>query len=207
MNLADENYLSAFFHAYAKIDLNTYRFHLNMSNINDMVILTQTYIDRHGNMYDASPFEVRRGDLPAAIRNDPDYVRLKQGVLVAPVSEQEIERTVLPSASNTSEQPKNFKPQLNVIAPLDEVNQAAETLKQDMVEAETLNEVSDNKLNINEASLSELIALNGVGAALAQKVLKERERNKFESLDDLKKRVPLKFGKNWGELDVTVTEA
>lgn len=43
------------------------------------------------------------------------------------------------------------------------------------------------KINVNKASSSELQEINGVGPALAEKIIKYREQNgNFETIEDLK---------------------
>ena len=61
-----------------------------------------------------------------------------------------------------------------------------ETLEEEL----TVNQSSENgaKININKASQSELEGLNGIGAVLAQKIIKYREENgSFKNIEDIMK--------------------
>lgn len=44
----------------------------------------------------------------------------------------------------------------------------------------------DNKVNINTASLDELMTLNGIGETRAKDIIKYREKTKFEKIEDIK---------------------
>lgn len=55
------------------------------------------------------------------------------------------------------------------------------------------------KTDINKATIDELSKLPGVGAAIATKLDKEREKVPFASIEDLDTRIPLR-GKSWEEL-------
>ena len=45
---------------------------------------------------------------------------------------------------------------------------------------------SNNKININEASESELLKLNGIGEAKAKLIIEYREKTKFKSIEEIK---------------------
>lgn len=47
-------------------------------------------------------------------------------------------------------------------------------------------ESSNNKININEASESELLKLNGIGEAKAKLIIEYREKTKFKSIEEIK---------------------
>ena len=59
-------------------------------------------------------------------------------------------------------------------------------------------------LNANTSLATALEALEGVGKTTVEKLIRERNQKPFESLEDLQKRVPLKFGKQWADLKVTI---
>lgn len=46
-------------------------------------------------------------------------------------------------------------------------------------------EVSNNKININEASIDELKTLSGIGDAKAKAIIEYRKKSKFKSIDDI----------------------
>lgn len=50
----------------------------------------------------------------------------------------------------------------------------------------TNNEVTNNKININTATLDELMTLSGVGKSKAESIIKYRSESKFESIEDIK---------------------
>lgn len=45
---------------------------------------------------------------------------------------------------------------------------------------------NNSKVNINEASLNELLTLNGIGEAKAKAIMAYREKSKFKSIEDIK---------------------
>ena len=57
-------------------------------------------------------------------------------------------------------------------------------------------------LNINEATKSQIVALNGVGAKTADKVIELRGLFPFADYKDLNDRVPLTFGRDWSEFNL-----
>lgn len=48
------------------------------------------------------------------------------------------------------------------------------------------NSSSSYKININNASVSELSSLTGIGEGKAKKIIEYREKNKFENIEDIK---------------------
>lgn len=48
------------------------------------------------------------------------------------------------------------------------------------------NSSSSDKININNASVSELSSLTGIGEGKAKKIIEYREKNKFENIEDIK---------------------
>lgn len=59
-----------------------------------------------------------------------------------------------------------------------------------------------NALNINEATKSQIVALQGVGAKTADRIIELRELFPFSSHQDLNERVSLNFGRDWKEFDL-----
>lgn len=57
-------------------------------------------------------------------------------------------------------------------------------------------------LNINEASKSQIVALQGVGSKTADKVIELRELFPFADYKDLNDRVQLTFGRDWSEFNL-----
>jgi DNA uptake protein ComE-like DNA-binding protein len=57
-------------------------------------------------------------------------------------------------------------------------------------------------ININEASKSQIVALQGVGSKTADKVIELRELFPFADYKDLNDRVGLTFGRDWSEFNL-----
>ena len=69
---------------------------------------------------------------------------------------------------------------------------SSEAEQTDMTETEKVietvsleNVVSEEKININTASESELIGLNGVGEVTAKAIIEYREKKKFENIEEI----------------------
>lgn len=61
-------------------------------------------------------------------------------------------------------------------------------------------------LNINEANVDQLVALNGIGKNIAKKVIELRELFPFSNHSELNERVPLAFGRNWSDYSLEFGE-
>lgn len=57
-------------------------------------------------------------------------------------------------------------------------------------------------LNINKASKSQIVALQGVGSKTADKIIELREMFPFSDFSDLNNRVQLTFGRDWNEFNL-----
>ena len=49
-----------------------------------------------------------------------------------------------------------------------------------------IDEVQNNKVNINTASKQELMSVSGIGSAKADSIIEYRKTNKFNTIDDIK---------------------
>ena len=58
-------------------------------------------------------------------------------------------------------------------------------LKNDACIKEKTELTSNNKININEASISELQELNGIGKSKAEAIIEYRKKNKFKSIEEI----------------------
>ena len=58
-------------------------------------------------------------------------------------------------------------------------------------------------LDINNATHEELVALNGVGKATADKIISLREESGFIDYEDLDGRVPLPLGRDWTAFNIS----
>ena len=48
------------------------------------------------------------------------------------------------------------------------------------------NETNNNKININEANLNELMTISGIGESKAKAIIEYRNKNKFKKIEDIK---------------------
>lgn len=158
-----------------------------MSDLQDKVVLVKSYRDRRGNLYPAAPYERLRYELPEAIQHNPEYVQTKDNYTFIPNESPQVERVILDTGASNDDLDgrikREFKAEIGIITTPKEV---------------------EAKLDINSADLLALVALPGVGEALAKKLMAQREKEAFSSLEDVQRRVPLPFGRSWGELNVSV---
>jgi len=158
-----------------------------MSDLYDKVVLTKPYRDRRGNLYPASMHEKFRYELPEPIRYDPYYVSVKEEVRFMKQNQDTVDRINYGlSASND-----------------DKDGRLQNEFKADIGVLKTTQELKDT-VNVNEADIKALVALPGVGEALARRVITQRQKSYFTSIEDIEKRVPLPFGRSWSELNVSV---
>lgn len=144
------------------------------------VILIKTYIDRtRGNLYPASPTPIDELLLPPEIRDNPEYVQ--------------------PVGSKTKNLPADdLEVQTVRIERKDDEEKPSIEIKQEVVYEEAKEQLE--KININEASFDDLIKIPHVGKAIANKIIQERNKQLFTSIEDVVNRVPTKFGVNWSEI-------
>ena len=146
------------------------------------VLLIKTYIDRlRGNLYPASPLPIDELLLPPEIRNNPEYVRpVDNPISTVPADDTEIQTVELDQKIDGTK-PNDVGIETKAYVSYSEAEEAL------------------NKININKADFDELIKIPHVGKAIANKIIQERNKAPFESIDDVTKRVPTKFGIEWSQ--------
>ncbi|MFN7161419.1 MAG: ComEA family DNA-binding protein [Candidatus Gracilibacteria bacterium] len=151
------------------------------------VLLIKTYVDRlRGNLYPSSDTPIDELLLPAEIRNDPNYVRSldEEKPTSIPATDTEILETKL----DTGLDKDDVKIEIDEKIVYEEVSEELKTI------------------DINKADFEELLKLPHIGKAIANKIIQERNKRPFTSVEDLNARVPLKFGASWTDISsVTVT--
>jgi predicted nucleic acid-binding OB-fold protein len=172
-----------------------------------LIRLKRPYFDpRSGNTLFSLPVPILAESVPEHLLNDPSYVEVveyendveseptqpleasKPSVESVPYSDSEIEEVKI----NVKKEPFELKKSVNL-------NNLESELKKEVEES------IQDAININTATEEQLLALRGVGKAIAEKIIKERSERPFESINDLKNRVPLKFGSSqWETLNVVV---
>ena len=74
----------------------------------------------------------------------------------------------------------------NYVKTQDELNKKLEICENKLKNDGCIKEkTSSNKININEASISELESLNGIGKSKAEAIIEYRKKNKFKSIDEI----------------------
>ena len=71
----------------------------------------------------------------------------------------------------------------------DELNKKLEICENKLKNNACINKIDDNtnsKININEASLNELLTLSGIGEAKAKAIIEYREKTRFKSIEEIK---------------------
>jgi hypothetical protein len=113
--------------------------------------------------------------------------------------EKPVEKVDLPKSVATNEiNTGDFIPDELVI------NKATDSNEMPM-KAKLSKPVEAPSLDINSAAKEDLIALNGVAKATADKIITLRKAHPFTSYEDINERVPLPFGKDWTAFQIDFT--
>lgn len=161
----------------------------------DKVELFKTVIDKGGDMYYPGVYGQGR-PLPERFLT-PEFVRVLEVVAEEVEYATQVLDTSTPSNSQLIVTP-GVSQELVIKAnqgqnPIEETN-----LMQKKVTV-ALAEQAPVKINVNEASIDELIVLNGVGRKIAAKVVEYRDLHPFSNTSDLNDRIPLPLKRDWAE--------
>lgn len=143
------------------------------------VRLKKPYYDRKtSNYYYYGNDFVPEVMIPAEIRDNPEYVEYKAENESAVIAiEDEVTTTSINVEMSADDR---------IVEPsLDE-----ETIQiNNYVKSEEIAEEAAERIDVNTASEAELLKLKGVGKALAKRIVEERAKKRFESLEELNNRL------------------
>lgn len=144
-----------------------------------------------GDLY--HPGIYKPGELPPQIVSNPDLV--DKVVTGKDKSVTEFDNSLKVQKINLGEEVSNinapgYKGQETVILESEKENKVFGTEKV----------AKDSKINLNTATLDEIAGINGVTMPTAQKIVEQRETDKFKDLSDLETRASLPGKKKWESL-------
>ena len=141
------------------------------------------------------------GELPPEIRENSAYtIEYKVNETLVRQEEQlqslvkEIDLS--PMVNSGTAKTRTYKPTFSNAVEVEVVEPTKEKIEDASVE-EVVQEVPQ-AVNLNTASVEEIIAVNGIGAKLANKIVDARP---FVSMEDLEQKVKLGFGREWNSID------
>lgn len=144
----------------------------------------------NGNPYHAGVYE--ENYLPDSIKNDPSLVE----DLDDSVSTPDYQNTLKKQSINIG----GDKPNAEQISFKGETPKVINDDKKRIISDEGVPSVV-----INTATVDQLVSLDGVTVSIAQKIVEEREKEKFSDYSDLDKRAGLKGNRKWESLSDRVT--
>lgn len=165
------------------------------------VRLFKTIVSKGGNIHYPGVYS-RANPLPERYMT-PQYVELISGSIIGADHEtaQRFEKELaIKEEPNTIVTEHKPSPGL-----LEEVNlnkNASKVQEQNLTPVKSSFEPTLRVLNINSANKSQIVALQGVGAKTADKVIELRELFPFADYKDLNDRVSLTFGRDWNEFNL-----
>lgn len=160
---------------------------------NYTVKLNKVVVGKTGNIYYPGIY-TQANPLPEYLMTDENIMWVEGKEENANLARKENENT-----SATIKQSKNF-------APIEEleiknVNPPAVKVEEFEIKSEKV-EPQPSKLNINEAKIEDIVALDGIGKGTAKKVIAYRESSAFVNYSDLNERIPLAFGRDWKDFNL-----
>lgn len=141
------------------------------------VVVHRTIVTPAGNVYDARKRPYPAGEIPAEFLTDTYCTQ--QGIVLQPIPSTSVVDRVLTETTIKELKPEIGKLEIHNPTPNGE------------------GETSVVKVQINEAPIEQIQAIDGIGEAIAKKVVAKREEAPFTSVEDLNERIKLGFGKNW----------
>jgi DNA uptake protein ComE-like DNA-binding protein len=168
------------------------------------VRLFKTVVSKGGNIHYPGIYS-KANPLPEKFMT-AQYVELISGSTIAGVEkESDVVGTISPEDAlaiiNKGQVLTEHKPSPGLIEEVS-LHKNASKVEEFEIKTQSSFEPKSAQLNINTATRSQIVALQGVGSKTADKVIELRELFPFADSKDLNDRVQLTFGRDWNEFNL-----